>query len=160
MATTTKLKIHDGAIALYMAPGGEVNDELNDVAKATSRYAKIFAPARTNSLRAANKWTRTKVTGPFTGHSTAYNNARHAVWVHEGTSRIYPKRHGYLLVPRRGTLNSTTRGGSAGTNAYKIWTANDKKGPKGFTRRDSVAGQRANPFLKKALGVAMAARNL
>lgn len=157
---TSRIKIHDAAVFAYIAPGGEVNDVLNDVARDTAKFGKVFAPSRTGSLKAANRWNRAKVNGPLSGESSAYNNARHATWVHEGTSRIYPKRHGYLLVPRRGTLNSTTRGGSAGTNAYKIWVAGDKKGPKGFTRRDSVAGQRANPFLARALKAAMAENRL
>lgn len=149
------LDIHNGAVAGYIGPGGQVTDEIVGIARKTVTLATHLAPSRTGNLARATKYGGVKKTGIYSGRAMVYNNARHVLWVHEGTSRIYA-RGDYLLVPRgRGLANSTTRNGGAGTQLYKEWAGRKKAGPRMFARKDSVAGQTAQPFLAEALAVAM-----
>lgn len=152
---TSRLVIHDAAVAAYIGPGGEVTEEIVDITKNTVRLAIFFAPERTGNLSRANRYGGFKTTGPFAGRAMAYNNARHALWVHDGTSRIFA-RGDYLLVPkRRGAADSTTANGGGGAKLYREWSGGGKKGPRRFSRKDSVAGQTAQPFMAEALAVAM-----
>lgn len=149
------LDIHEGAVAAYISEGGEVSAELKAITRKTVVLATHIAPSRTGNLARATKYGGFKTTGPHHGHAMAYNNARHVLWVHEGTSRIFAKGD-YLLVPKmRGLADSTTKNGGGGTQLYREWAGRKKSGPRMFSRKDSVAGQTAQPFLAEALAIAM-----
>lgn len=156
MAVTSRLEIHDGVISLYVMPGGEVDGEVNSVVKNARRLAEHFAPERSGALKRGIKSAHAVPYHPLKTSGRVSSTARHTLWVHDGTSRIYP--HGpYLLVPKGAgrATDSTTRNGGAGTQLYRQWKGRGKKGARLFGRLESVRGQRAQPFLAEALVTAM-----
>lgn len=156
MAMGVRYEVHNGVISLYVMPGGEVDGEVTDVVKNARRLAEHFAPVRSGGLKRGIKSAHPVPYHPFKTKGRVSSTARHTLWVHDGTSRIYP--HGaYLLVPKGAgrATDSTTAQGGAGTQLYRKWAGRNKKGPRLFGRLESVAGQTANPFLAEALVTAM-----
>jgi len=156
VARRVRVRVNERQVTYYIAPGGEVAAELDKIARNTKAIAQMNAPVRTGTLKKGIQMNTTKTTGPYTGHSMVTSSARHSMWVHDGTGTITAKNGPFLLVPKRNTGVHTTRLADAGTVLFKEWEAGGKKrGTRLFTRRQSVSGQRAQPFLKQALETAM-----
>lgn len=155
---TTHMEINDTAIAMYIAPGGEVAEELDGVAQSAYKKMRMFATRhkRSGALFKGIKWARTTHTGAFSGEARASSSAKHTLWVERGTSTIYARRGGWLLVPNRSAGVASKLNLGAGTQQFRKWDAGGRKGPKGFSRRDSVSGQSATNFMDNALATAMA----
>lgn len=128
-----------------MAPGEPVYELVWDALKTTRDLAILYAPSRTGTLRRSIRANRPHKTGIFTNSGTVYANARHALWVHEGTSRIYP--HGrWLTVPNR----------KSHVSGATLRAAGPQSGPgRQYFLTHSVRGQRAQPFLADALHTAI-----
>lgn len=141
-------RVHEGAVASFMNPGDAVDDLVWDITQTTRDLAILYAPKRKGTLKRSIRASRPKRTSLYKNQSNVTANAAHALWVHDGVSgRIYPKGGKYLTVPlREGTLSgSDIRAGR-----------NRRKGDaRPFWLATSVRGQKAQPFLAEALGVAM-----
>lgn len=127
---SVRVVVYDSRIQAMSAPGGDVFRYAQHKAQRAAAYGKAFAPKRTGALAAGIRSdTRTVVQGAV---GRARSTARHSAWVHEGTYGPIVATHSPegMWVPRR-----------------KF----------GFRRgwRQEVAGQRANPFLDRALSAAM-----
>lgn len=153
MATRgSRLVVNHANITEFILPGGEVAEEIDKIAKNAYLIAfNVEAPIRTGRLRGGLGWNKSK---PETADRTAsrfYSSAGHGLWVNDGTSRIYAKGKGFMLVPNRGTFDSTRLAGG-GRLAYESWVAGGKKQ---FNRKLSVAGQKGQHFMEKSLRKAM-----
>jgi hypothetical protein len=156
VANPVRFRVHERAVASYILPGGEVDDLLWDVARSTRDIAKTMAPKRTNKLARSTRANRPKPTGLLRSAALVYNNAGHVLHVHDGTPTILAGKNSYLTIPRvnqGGPLNLS------GGMLRKQWIAGGgyRGGePKPYFTTKAVSGQKANPFLANALGLAMA----
>lgn len=150
MASPVVLRVHEGTVMAYALPGGEVSDLVWAVARMTREIAKQTAPQRTGRLRRGIGANRPKPLAPYHTASEVYANARHALWVHEGTTGpIMPKKSFTLVVPRE-------RGPASGSELYSA--SGGDGGVIFFTR--GVRGQRPQPFLANAMRQALAIERL
>lgn len=131
MAKPISYRVHENAVMAYMRPGGEVYDELDKIGRNISKYGKAFAPKRTGDLARNIRANRPKTEGPYKGSVLVYNNIRYARYVHEGTTGPIRAKSGKAMRFR------TKRGA----------------GPYMFAM--SVSGQRANPYLERAVETSM-----
>lgn len=140
-------RVHESAVLSYM---DEVDDLVWDVLQTTRDLAKLYAPSRTNRLRSSIRASRPKRYGIYKYSGTVSASVKHALWVHDGTSRIYPKMGKYLTVPQhKGPLSGTALKAAGGSGKNKLY----------FLAK-SVRGQRAQPYLKDALGEALGRNGL
>lgn len=152
--------IHEEAVQSYIREGGEVSDLLDGVASGVKAYSASYISAghvRSGRLLRGLWWNRTKSTGPLTGKSSAGSSARHTIYFHDGTG---PVIHGnpHMVVPKRRTAHTNPAFSGAGSQLLNKNAA--LKGGKGVTRRDTVRGQRAKPFLTEGLAVSLANHGL
>lgn len=146
MARPVQFRIHNAAIASFMDPGDAVDDLVWDTLKTTRDLAILYAPMRTGTLKRSIRANRPHRTGLFTNSGIVYSNARHALWVHDGTPRIYPRGR-WLTVPNR----------PGHVSGAALRHGGPKSGPgRMYFLTHSVRGQRPQPFLADALHVAMA----
>ena len=146
-------RVHEGAVASFMDPGDVVDDLVWDVTRTTRDLAILYAPVRTGKLKGSIRASRPKRTALYKNQSNVTANAGYALYVHDGTGRIYPKKGKYLTVPlRKGVLDGSTIRGAGG---------NRRPGdPRPYFLARSVRGQRSQPFLADALRVAMRTNNV
>lgn len=128
-------RVHEAAVQSFNLPGQPVYEEVVwNTTKTTRELAILYAPKRTGKLAANIRASRPKPTGIYTLASSVSAAVGYAAYVHDGTTGpIYPNGS-YLKVPYRNGAKS--------------------KG-KLFFFAESVAGQKANPFLADALKQAM-----
>lgn len=109
---------------------------LNDVSKRAHGFAKASAPVRSGKLKRSIMWNRAKTDGYLQLQGILLANARHALWVHDGTQGpIRAKGGGGLRVPQN---RKSARKGSELPNSAVLYKA-------------SVRGQKANPFLGRSI---------
>ena len=147
-------RIHEVAVQSFNLPGQPVNDLIWDVSRNARDIAKAEAPKRTGKLARSIRANRPKPTGLLRLAGYVGANAKHAVWVHDGTGRIFAKR-GKLSVPRHRQHAPNFSGG----DLRKQWRA--EKGWRGggkppYFLTMSVRGQKPQPYLQNAIGKAMA----
>lgn len=97
---------------------------LDRVRLSMHRACENAAPTRSGELRSSHR-SRIRGLNQYAAFAEIENTAEHASWVHDGTTGPILPHGDYLWVPR-------ARG--------SIWRV----------RRESVAGQRANPWLDRA----------
>lgn len=131
MAAPVRYRIIERNVQRLAAPGGPMGDMINDVTRTAMRIAKTStAPVRSGKLRRGININYAKPNGYLQLQGVLYANARHALWVHEGTKGPIRSKSGKRMpVPRRG-------GG-------------------GRLFLSKVRGQRANPFLSRAISQAL-----
>lgn len=127
--------VYDTKITAMNAPSGMVYRYVEHRTDSTVRIAKVFAPKRTGRLaggirRDVRQTSRDRVVG------RVRSTARHSQWVHEGT---------------RTPITALT-GGRMGDGMLSVPTF---IGSSKRMRRRAVKGQRANPFLERALTLGM-----
>jgi hypothetical protein len=158
------LRIDEEAVQGFIRPGGEVAELLNDVAQGVYTYARGYISnghIRSKRLWKGQFWNRSKLEGPLQGVALAGSSAKHTRYFHDGTGRI---NHPHMIIPRRrdaAHTNLAFRG--AGEQQLAIWkgrTKRQQKRGKGVIFRNSVAGQRAKPFLYEGLAVSLAKQGL
>ena len=148
------LRIHDANIHAMHMPGGEVYNMIDRVGIAAAELARLNVNSRTGKLRNSIRHNRPNQTGGFTLAGMVYANARHALWVHEGTGTIFPKNGRYLTVPSEAGSASGAQLRSAyiGAGGRKTHGA----GAKPYFLAREISGQDANPYLRNGLRTAMA----
>jgi hypothetical protein len=132
-----------------MNPGAEVDDLVWDITRTARDLSILYAPVRSGKLKGSIRASRPKRTGVYTNASNVTANAGYALYVHEGTGRIYPKKGKYLTVPIRPGI-------ATGAEIRSKFSSNRRRGDeRGYFLAKSVRGQTANPFLAEALQTAM-----
>lgn len=126
--------VYDSKITAMNAPGGMVYRYTDHKTESVMRFAKAFAPKRTGRLaggirKDVRQTSRDRVVG------RVRSTARHSKWVHEGT---------YGPIVGKGARHD---------NMMRL----PPYGMYGAKLKAQVAGQRANPFLARALAPGMAA---
>jgi hypothetical protein len=140
-------RVHENAVLSYM---DEVDNLVWNVLRSTRDIAKRNAPVRTGRLRDSIRASRPRRYGVYQYSGTVSASVKHALWVHDGTTRIYPKSARYLTVPvRSGSLSGT-----------QLKTAGQAGNARGYFLARSVSGQRPQPYLANALRQAMGTNNL
>lgn len=130
MGTAMRVVIYDSAITAMTAPGGDVYRYAHRKGQRTTLLAKMNAPKRSGALVRGIRMDIRK-TGRDRVVVRVRSQAAHSLFVHEGTTGpIYAHNPRGLWVPRR----------KYGTS--RRW-------------RESVNGQKANPFLTRAMDAEM-----
>lgn len=154
MAGPIFYRVHEGAVLSFMDPGDVVDDLVWDVTRTARDLAILYAPVRTGRLKANIRASRPKRTGIYENAATVTANVGYALYVHDGTGRIYPKNGKYLTVPIR-------VGSVSGADIRAQFASNRRAGDsRGYFLAKSVSGQRAQPFLAEALSTAMRTSNV
>lgn len=144
-------RIHDANVHAYHEPGGAVYNLIDEVGIAAAEVARGFVGKRTGKLRSTIRSNRPKQEGGYSIAGLLYANAKHALWHHEGTYRIFPTHGKYLTIPRN-HKHSTVSGGQL----RKEWLAEgSSRGAKPYFLATSIGGQKANPYLKDGIETAM-----
>ena len=155
-----RLDVDEAAVQRFIRTGGEVADLLDGVASETKAYSVAYISKghiRSGRLLRGLWWNRTKAEGPLQGKASAGSSARHTPYFHDGTPAIiYGNPH--MVVPKRRTAH--TNPAFSGAGAQLLARNSGRKGGKGVTRKDTVRGQRAKPFLKEGLAVSLANHGL
>lgn len=138
---TYRVEVYRRNIAKMFLPSGDAGKWIYKVSSEMIAAARADAPRRSGALKAAHRIERRSLTDTFFGnqYAAAYeirNDAEHASWVHDGTSRI----HGKMRVPR---APGAVRGAALPRRA--VFYTDGKQG-----RSTGVAGQKANPWLDRA----------
>lgn len=124
--------VYDSRISALSFPGGSVYHYIDRKTESTVRYAKAFAPKRTGRMAGQIRKDVRPLRSGTVGRvrSPVY----YSVYVHEGTGPIIlPKSGRYLSIPQSRYSTSRRR------------------------LKPFVRGQRANPFLEKAMKAAVGA---
>lgn len=131
------IRPHESQITAYILPGGEVSQEVNHVLKMAKKYAKTMAPKRTGKLARGIQHASPAPVSRLRTKGYVTSTAKHSAWVIHGTHRIHGKPR--MRVPsHRGPV----RGADLPTGSVVM--------------RKSVAGQRSNRFMQRALNMAFA----
>lgn len=156
---TAFVRVHEGAVMSFLSPGQPVDELIHNTAKHTRAFAREHIKSRTGSLKASIQVNRPTRTGPLTNSSLVVALNKHALFVHEGTGRIFPKHGKMLTIPKKNYGLIRGGGNPSGGSLRKAWRSGGlvafPDGAPYFTRR-SIRGQNANPFLAKGLAEAMA----
>lgn len=160
MPSPVILHIHESDVQSFIRQGGEVHDMLTRVVRNTRFLSMQEAPARSGRLKRSFQSKHPEQTGPYSAKGRVSNNAKHAVWVHEGTGTITSTSH--MLVPMNPAAFQASKASSgAGQELFIKWAAAGKKrGDRNFLRLMQVSGQQANPFMRRGLRRALAAEGM
>lgn len=149
MAGPVFYRVHEGAVLSFMDPGDAVDEAVWDVTRTARDLAILYAPVRTGRLKGNIRASRPKRTALYENAATVTANVGYALYVHDGTSTIYPKNGKYLTVPLR-------EGSVSGAEIRAQFASNRRAGDnRGYFLAKSVRGQRPQPFLADALATAM-----
>lgn len=147
MAKPVFFRVHEAAVASFVAPGGAVSGEVNKVTKATVSIAAAMYPQRTGKLAGGVRRNLAKPSSPSDTSGLVYNNVKYARWVEEGTGTITP--HGKLLtVPKN-------RSAMSGAALKVQWAGGGGDGVRPFFLAKSVRGQAGQHVLRKSYAMAM-----
>lgn len=158
MAGNAFVRVHESAVQSFLLPGQPVDKLVHDTAILTKYFAQGHINNRTGTLSRMIQVNRPSRSGALETTSLVFTRTKYALYVHDGTSRIFPKHGKYLAVPRRRQGAPNLSGGTL----RKMWKAskarkhNKMTGGKPYFTTRSVSGQKANPFLKLGLSEAMA----
>lgn len=145
-------RVHDKNVHLYHAPGEPVYNLIAEVTEVGAELARMYTGKRTGKLMRTIQGNKPNQTGGYKIAGLLYANAKHALWHHEGTAHIFPKKGKYLTIPR-GHKTSTVSGGQL----RKEWLAEgSSRGAKPYFLATSISGQKGNPYLKDGIETAMA----
>ena len=147
-------RIHDANIHAMHAPGGPVYNLIDTVGITAAEFARLNVGKRTLKLMRSIQANHPSQNGGFKIASLVFANAKHALWHHEGTSTIFPKKGRYLTIPR-GHESSIVSGGTL-RKAYFAAGGKRTKAAKPYFTARSISGQRGNPYLRDGLQQAMA----
>jgi hypothetical protein len=149
-------RIHDAEIHAMHAPGGPVYDLIESVSRTAAELARVHVGKRTGKLMSSIRHNRPSQHGGYSIAGLVYANARHALWHHEGTYEIFATHGKYLTIPKHRQLGGNASGGDL-RRAYFAAGGRKSKSPKPYFLRESISGQRANPFLRDGVVDAMRA---
>lgn len=162
MAGRTRVIVYDAKIASLFDQGENAVEFVKDVIDSILAYAENFTVPRGNaqsgriragwpSLRSRHKSSGVLRRGPYGAGGSAYNDAPHAEWVHNGTSSPILPNGPYLAIPvPPGTV---LRRATTPTGPYGYRNRNTNlpiTARKGVIFAASVSGQDANPWLARA----------
>lgn len=162
MAGRTKVIVYDTQIAKLFDQGENAVEFLKDVIDSIlARAENIEVPRGNaqsgrirqgwNSLARSHKSSGVLRRGIYGAGGSAYNDAPHARWVHEGVEgRIYPTSSSHLAIPVPVGTPVLRQSTPTGPYGYKNRKKVEVPARRGFILVPSVAGQEANPWLARA----------
>jgi hypothetical protein len=139
---TVRTRVNVSAIQSHFTATGIVGKEAREAGRAIKRAAIQAAPSRTGTLKARHTGPRSSPTTLGT-HVVVGNDSDHALFVHEGT-------HGPIL-PHNSTGYLWVRPSPHSWYAPNYSPFGYEINAGGRTPRRSVRGQRANPWLARAM---------
>lgn len=144
--------VHEGPVHAYHEPGGEVYNLIWEVGTAAAVLARGYVGKRSYKLHNTIQANRPSQRGGYAIAGLLFANAKHALWHHEGTPQIFPKKGRYLTVPR-GHEGTKISGGQLRRN----WMGESKgsRGAKPYFLARTISGQKGNPYLRDGLEDAM-----
>lgn len=152
------IRVHEGAVQSFLLPGQPVDRLIHNTAQHARAFARDHINNRTGALALGIQVNQPTRTGPLTNSSLVWTRTKYALYVHEGTGRIFPKNGKMLTIPKN-NYGIGGGGNPSGGSLRKAWRSGGRAefpdGAPYFTRR-SISGQKANPFLQKGLAEAMA----
>jgi hypothetical protein len=125
------------------------------VAREVQEEAELICPVGGGVLKAKHGHTQNRLNGSFSTGFNVYNDARHALWVHNGTGVYGPT--GMPIRPRW-TEKLTYLHMPVGFQPAWYWTHVKKGDWDPFGHKEEVDGSRGNPWLRRA-GEAVARRH-
>lgn len=168
MATTVvRFDIYDGAFVTMIAPGGDANKYVTRQMRAMKLAAEALAPVGAprigeahalGNLKYSHGTTGVLMQGRLQATGTLYNSAPYALYVHQGTTGpIRPRRARALSIPRSSFAYYTGIGMNDGLRVdaspravtHLLWFNYRKR------KARSVKGQRANPWIERAVDLVM-----
>jgi hypothetical protein len=156
------LDIHEHEVQAFIRPGGEVNDELNDLARRGKRESYLYilgGHVRSGRLLGGLYSNRAKDTGPLTAYSRIGSSAKHTWYFMKDTRPTVSAKGPYMLVPRyRGSMQLSHASKGAGSELFHAWNAAGRPRGRKFYRAETVRGYRAHPFLDIAKRAAFASK--
>lgn len=94
-----RIVVYDTALARMHQPGGMINDYVRDMAKEAKRLMELTAPiGRSGELARSHHYRVRPRKSSTIGH--VYNDADHALFVHDGTG-LYGPNHALIPGPHR-----------------------------------------------------------
>src|SRR6476619_3675969 len=98
---TAFVRVHEGAVQSFLLPGQPVDKLIHNTAQHTRAFAREHINNRTGALSRSLQVNRPTRTGPLTNSSLVVALSKHALYVHEGTGRIFPKNGKMLTIPKQ-----------------------------------------------------------
>lgn len=163
MAGRTRVVVYDVQIAKLFDQGENAVEFVKDVIDSILARAENFTVPRGNaqsgriragwpSLRSRHKSSGVLRRGIYGAGGSAYNDAPHAEWVHNGTQGpILPTRGRYLALPvPAGTIVARATDVRDRTGGRMNRAGRPVTAKRGVILVGSVSGQEANPWLARA----------
>lgn len=143
------LDIHDAVLGGYLQGRGEVKVEIDKVIVDGMRAGAGLINDRTGNLARNMRHVKVRPTGFLKGSGRIYNNLRYARWVDQGVlGPIFPVHGEYLAVPHRGISQTGVKGS-------ELRKSHADGGPKQYSLRKSVSGQRAQNYIRKGYEIGL-----
>jgi len=164
----TRVVVYDVQLRHLFDPGENAIEFTKDVIDSIIARAQFFEVPRGNaqsgrrrqgwrSLQDSHRSSGVLRRGPLGADGSAYNDAPHAAWVHNGTGPVIVPRNGrYLAVPvppgtRVARLAQTSMRGQSGAFGGSFRSQAAPSVSKiGVILTPAVRGQEANPWLQRA----------
>lgn len=132
MASEVRLVVYDTLIARMSLPGGAIFRWTRRRRELVEHLSIAFAPMRSGELKASINGTYNPRPGRFQVRMEVRASAPHALWVHEGTRGLDGRAR---IKPHPPNKYLRLSPGNGHPTLY----------------RKSVRGQKANPFMRRAL---------
>lgn len=156
MARNVFFRVHEHKVQEYLMPGQPVNDVVHRVALDSRKIARTKIHNRTGELSRMIQVNRPAPYGLLKISSLVFTRTKHALWVHEGTKTIKPKTRKTLAVPKFAQNNSLNLSGGTLRKQWRASKGKDFPAGRPFFTTKKISGQRANPYLRVGMEVAMA----
>lgn len=160
MARNVFYRVNDPAVKSFLLPGQPMDKDIHNTALATRQHARDRINNRTGTLARNIQVNRPSITGAYKNTALVFTRTKYALYVHEGTTGpIFPGGK-YLTVPKNHETSKLSGGA-----LRKMWRSKsgraelvESHGISGlpFFLAKSVAGQDANPYLKRGMEEAVA----
>lgn len=156
MAGNVFFRVHEHKVQEFLMPGQPVNNVVHRVALDSRRIARTMIHNRTGALSRGIQVNRPAPYGLLKISSLVFTRTKHAMWVHEGTKEIRPKKRRMLTVPKHAQMNGLNLSGGTLRKQWRASKGHDFPAGKPYFTARKIRGQRANPYLRVGMEVAIA----
>lgn len=156
MAKNVFFRVHENKVQEYLMPGQAVNDMVYQTAVDARRIARLAIHNRTGTLARMIQVNRPARYGVYKISSLVFTRTKYALYVHEGTPTIFPKKRKVLTIPKHAQNNGLNFSGSALRQQWRAGGVGTFPAGRPFFTAKSISGQRANPYLRIGMEAALA----